>query len=169
MLLTLSFDRKCGRVVCNSCSPHRITIPYQFIVQPPPAAPVSTASQAGPSTGLRESESVLADRHGGMKVRLCNPCVPDPNTIPPQQPAGDVWRGGTQPTYYLNSGDRRYAFGDETMNNLERASNSFARDNSARARGLSAGSALLSGDRRDQQMPSHYGGRAGTVVSANQD
>ncbi|KAL8922734.1 MAG: hypothetical protein Q9208_005047, partial [Pyrenodesmia sp. 3 TL-2023] len=26
--------RKCGRVVCANCSPHRITIPRQFIVQP---------------------------------------------------------------------------------------------------------------------------------------
>ncbi|EHA25918.1 hypothetical protein ASPNIDRAFT_143971, partial [Aspergillus niger ATCC 1015] len=25
--------RKCGRVVCASCSPHRITIPRQFIVR----------------------------------------------------------------------------------------------------------------------------------------
>lgn len=29
--------RKCGRVVCNKCSPHRITIPYQYIVRPPGA------------------------------------------------------------------------------------------------------------------------------------
>ena len=27
--------RKCGRVVCAACSPHRITIPRQYIVQPP--------------------------------------------------------------------------------------------------------------------------------------
>ncbi|KAI6785710.1 uncharacterized protein J7T54_006049 [Emericellopsis cladophorae] len=27
--------RKCGRVVCNACSPHRIIIPHQFIVRPP--------------------------------------------------------------------------------------------------------------------------------------
>nr|CEG03029.1 unnamed protein product [Fusarium pseudograminearum CS3487] len=27
--------RKCGRVVCNSCSPHRIIIPHQYIVRPP--------------------------------------------------------------------------------------------------------------------------------------
>ncbi|RGP63589.1 kinase anchor [Fusarium sporotrichioides] len=29
--------RKCGRVVCNSCSPHRIIIPHQYIVRPPGA------------------------------------------------------------------------------------------------------------------------------------
>ncbi|KPM40649.1 hypothetical protein AK830_g5895 [Neonectria ditissima] len=27
--------RKCGRVVCNSCSPHRIIIPHQYIVRAP--------------------------------------------------------------------------------------------------------------------------------------
>ncbi|KAI5299088.1 hypothetical protein KEM56_003535, partial [Ascosphaera pollenicola] len=27
--------RKCGRVVCANCSPHRITIPRQYIVRPP--------------------------------------------------------------------------------------------------------------------------------------
>lgn len=29
--------RKCGRVVCGMCSPHRITIPREYIVQPPTA------------------------------------------------------------------------------------------------------------------------------------
>lgn len=72
--------RKCGRVVCASCSPHRITIPYQYIVRPP-----------GDTTLLRSSgfwgeESGIADFSslgGGERVRLCNPCVPDPNITPP--------------------------------------------------------------------------------------
>ncbi|PYH86872.1 hypothetical protein BO82DRAFT_397441 [Aspergillus uvarum CBS 121591] len=33
--------RKCGRVVCASCSPHRITIPRQFIVRDPTRSPAA--------------------------------------------------------------------------------------------------------------------------------
>ncbi|KAH6853662.1 FYVE zinc finger-domain-containing protein [Chaetomium sp. MPI-CAGE-AT-0009] len=73
--------RKCGRVVCNSCSPHRITIPHQYIVRPPGAPrPLSQ----GPSLSLLDSQGWYPEFGGGEKVRLCNPCVPDPNTAPPQ-------------------------------------------------------------------------------------
>ncbi|KAI0160271.1 FYVE zinc finger-domain-containing protein [Xylariaceae sp. FL1272] len=65
--------RKCGRVVCGQCSPHRICIPHGFIVRAPWE---HVASQQPPS-----SRSA-----GGQRVRLCNPCVPDPNTTPPQAP-----------------------------------------------------------------------------------
>lgn len=102
--------RKCGRVVCSSCSPHRITIPRQFIVRPqdPNRRPVSMfvppstafsqvvdltvdgAQQSAPS-----SEDPLAFNPalgGGEEVRLCNPCVPDPNPDPP--PAYTAVRSG---------------------------------------------------------------------------
>jgi hypothetical protein len=160
--------RKCGRVVCNACSPHRITIPHQFIVQPPQALPIPISSQSMQDADSREPENLhAADRYGGMKVRLCNPCVPDPNTIPPQQPSGEMWRGALQPTYYMNSGSRPYSFGEEAMNNLERNANSFARDGSARVRGMSAASGLATGDRRQQPTTGGpYGGRAGAVVSS---
>ena len=102
--------RKCGRVVCASCSPHRITIPRQYIVHPPmdassgfttarptnievvdltgdgdeSTAAVSTAgrNQAEVSSpgGSRRIDAALG---GGQEVRLCNPCVPDPNPLPP--------------------------------------------------------------------------------------
>lgn len=58
--------RKCGRVVCSACSPHRITIPRQYIV-----TPYDT-----------NHESELG---GGEVVRVCNPCVPDP-WVPPASP-----------------------------------------------------------------------------------
>jgi hypothetical protein len=75
--------RKCGRVVCNSCSPHRITIPYQYIVRPP-GAPRPLAQ--GPSLSFLDSQGWYPEFGGGERVRLCNPCVPDPNTAPPQTP-----------------------------------------------------------------------------------
>lgn len=59
--------RKCGRVVCSACSPHRITIPRQYIVTPYESA---HHSELG----------------GGEVVRVCNPCVPDP-WVPPGSPA----------------------------------------------------------------------------------
>lgn len=67
--------RKCGRVVCASCSPHRITIPRQYIVQPP-----------SPSTFYEDESSPASPPNsrghlgGGEIVRVCNPCVPDPWT-----------------------------------------------------------------------------------------
>ena len=61
--------RKCGRVVCNNCSPHRITIPRQYVVQPP-STDDSEVSEAYPARNLG----------GGEVVRVCNPCVPDPWT-----------------------------------------------------------------------------------------
>ena len=81
--------RKCGRVVCAQCSPHRITIPRQFIVHPPAEDGIFGTDASGDSdegnavaalspTGL--PNSALG---GGEEVRLCNPCVPDPNPLPP--------------------------------------------------------------------------------------
>lgn len=80
--------RKCGRVVCSSCSPHRITIPRQFIVHPPTD---STIQNIIDLTG--DDEAAIAPfgsfrnpaLGGGEEVRVCNPCVPDPNPNPPPQ------------------------------------------------------------------------------------
>ncbi|KAK4162108.1 putative E3 ubiquitin-protein ligase ZNRF2 [Cladorrhinum sp. PSN259] len=75
--------RKCGRVVCAACSPHRITIPYQYIVQPP-----GVSNSGFMSRGIvPPSPSGYPSFGGGASVRLCNPCVPDPNTTPPQAQA----------------------------------------------------------------------------------
>ncbi|KAF2469116.1 FYVE-domain-containing protein [Lindgomyces ingoldianus] len=76
--------RRCGRVVCSACSPHRITIPHQFIVRPP-----SEAMGTIPGLVRIETDSSVVSRNpalgGGHEVRVCNPCVPDPNFSPPPQ------------------------------------------------------------------------------------
>ena len=92
--------RKCGRVVCANCSPHRITIPRQFIVHPPDASPASPEikkrngidvvdltgddDQQPPASQRPMSSDYRIDPAlgGGQEVRLCNPCVPDPNPLP---------------------------------------------------------------------------------------
>ncbi|KAK4542877.1 hypothetical protein LTR36_006066 [Oleoguttula mirabilis] len=66
--------RKCGRVVCSACSPHRITIPRQYIVQPPSLL----ESEFGVT--LEPESPVSRALGGGEVVRVCNPCVPDPWT-----------------------------------------------------------------------------------------
>ncbi|KAI0450599.1 hypothetical protein F5B21DRAFT_517331 [Xylaria acuta] len=73
--------RKCGRVVCDGCSPHRITIPHPYIVRPPgDPGPALQFSYPGVEREIADFSSI----GGGERVRLCNPCVPDPNTAPPQ-------------------------------------------------------------------------------------
>ena len=89
--------RKCGRVVCDTCSPHRITIPRQFIVNPPgpgmgsspPQGEIETIDLTGEDDGegafrahRRSRNASLLAMDGGEKVRLCNPCVPDPQPDP---------------------------------------------------------------------------------------
>ncbi|KAJ5180900.1 hypothetical protein N7492_004110 [Penicillium capsulatum] len=96
--------RKCGRVVCASCSPHRITIPRQYIVRPSeltelaesssnpthpvvdlteepptPSSPTNPSSSSPPTPSISIINPALG---GGEEVRLCNPCVPDPNPNP---------------------------------------------------------------------------------------
>ena len=69
--------RKCGKVVCGRCSPHRIAIPQQCIVRPPEQ---QYAAQAIIDlTG--EGESNISQEQP-LPVRLCNPCVPDPHPMP---------------------------------------------------------------------------------------
>ncbi len=75
-------------MVCNSCSPHRIIIPHQYIVRPPGsdiAMPPSLLLD-----GLGAGYFDVNGPSGGERVRLCNPCVPDPNTAPPQSPTSSA-------------------------------------------------------------------------------
>ena len=95
--------RKCGRVVCANCSPHRITIPRQFIVHPPedvPSSPSNANNLGIEVVDLTSDDEASRDAvdleerpqsseyridpalGGGQEVRLCNPCVPDPNPLP---------------------------------------------------------------------------------------
>jgi hypothetical protein len=97
--------RKCGRVVCNDCSPHRITIPRQFIVHPPDTSAETHSRSRGTcvpvetidlteDTELEERSNLIRITTtgsnpalgGGEKVRLCNPCVPDPQPSPHLDP-----------------------------------------------------------------------------------
>ncbi|KAL9122738.1 MAG: hypothetical protein Q9187_000719, partial [Circinaria calcarea] len=91
--------RKCGRVVCANCSPHRITIPRQFIVHPPEDIAFGMTGGTGssnvevvdltgddePNAGSATPTSPLERSRGlehrldpalggGREVRLCNPC-----------------------------------------------------------------------------------------------
>ena len=114
--------RKCGRVVCNDCSPHRITIPRQFIVHPPDASAETHSRSPGTrvpvetidlteDTGREERSNLIRITTtgsnpalgGGEKVRLCNPCVPDPQPSPhldpnlsrPAFPTQTRWQAGS--------------------------------------------------------------------------
>ncbi|KAM3424832.1 hypothetical protein BST61_g6812 [Cercospora zeina] len=71
--------RKCGRVVCARCSPHRITIPRQYIVQPPDIVSLYADDPASPPRNPALG--------GGEVVRVCNPCVPDPWTPEARSPS----------------------------------------------------------------------------------
>ncbi|PVH95768.1 FYVE-domain-containing protein [Periconia macrospinosa] len=77
--------RKCGRVVCSACSPHRITIPRQFIVHPPSEAPnvIDLTGDGDENTMSAFGPFRNPALGGGEEVRVCNPCVPDPNYNPP--------------------------------------------------------------------------------------
>lgn len=57
-----------------------ITIPHQYIVRPPGERSFQRYSFLGDEGGIADFSAL----GGGEKVRLCNPCVPDPNTTPPQ-------------------------------------------------------------------------------------
>ncbi|OCK83381.1 FYVE-domain-containing protein [Lepidopterella palustris CBS 459.81] len=85
--------RKCGRVVCANCSPHRITIPRQFIVHPPCESVSGGGLTIIDLTSDTEDSTIMSSfgpyrnpaLGGGEEVRVCNPCVPDPNFSPPPQ------------------------------------------------------------------------------------
>ncbi|KAF1944972.1 hypothetical protein EJ02DRAFT_73550 [Clathrospora elynae] len=79
--------RKCGRVVCASCSPHRITIPRQFIVHPPYEGTTNIVDLTAEDENAMSSFGPFRNPAlgGGEEVRVCNPCVPDPNFNPPPQ------------------------------------------------------------------------------------
>ncbi|KAL8872355.1 MAG: hypothetical protein Q9174_001997, partial [Haloplaca sp. 1 TL-2023] len=151
--------RKCGRVVCASCSPHRITIPRQFIVQPPQDSTAAsgngtpanievvdlTGNDDDPDEPPQNSELRDTPRSpisridpalgGGQEVRLCNPCVPDPNPLP-----------------HLNFDPSR-AFGIDSFANLGADSPSASSNN----HGVSSFSRRLSAARRNYNTPDRAG------------
>ncbi|XXG94039.1 hypothetical protein Hte_000290 [Hypoxylon texense] len=58
----------------------RITIPHQYIVRPPGERGFQRYSFLGDEGSIADFSAL----GGGEQVRLCNPCVPDPNITPPQ-------------------------------------------------------------------------------------
>lgn len=97
--MTLITYRKCGRVVCSACSPHRITIPRQYIVHPPQESPniIDLTSDDDDRQMSRYGPFGNPALGGGEEVRVCNPCVPDPNYDPPQQQQQQQQHGQTSP------------------------------------------------------------------------
>ncbi|KAK6338921.1 hypothetical protein TWF696_009722 [Orbilia brochopaga] len=96
--------RKCGRVVCAPCSPHRIVIPKSFVVYPPNTLEAEILSQTFiDPAGNRRHSYVGGDT--GVEVRICNNCLAGENTAsatrtqvsannqqPMQSPAGGAGR-----------------------------------------------------------------------------
>lgn len=79
--------RKCGKVVCANCSPHRIAIPRQYTVNPPAVHPIEIdltgdSSQEDDTTARLAADEIYPFTNGGQEVRLCNPCIPDPHSLP---------------------------------------------------------------------------------------
>ncbi|KFY80814.1 hypothetical protein V499_00328 [Pseudogymnoascus sp. VKM F-103] len=115
--------------------------------QPPVSGP-ATALPIAPLAG-RDTDNL--PQFGGTKVRLCNPCVPDPNTLPPQPQrtaADERWRDAP-PTYYLSSNSRPYSFGEQDMENLERQASAA----SVRSRAVSSTGATHRHQRQLSQSP----------------
>ncbi|OBT89906.1 hypothetical protein VE02_01545 [Pseudogymnoascus sp. 03VT05] len=119
--------------------------------QPDAEPPVSGPATALPIAPLAGRDTDNLPQFGGTKVRLCNPCVPDPNTLPPQPQrtaADERWRDAP-PTYYLSSNSRPYSFGEQDMENLERQA-SVA---SVRSRAVSSTGATHRHQRQLSQSP----------------
>jgi hypothetical protein len=107
--------RKCGRVVCNDCSPHRIIIPRQFIVHPPGLEEFASSrdsttrrSNSGGSSDAGTDDDVQGATRpkvpvleGGERVRLCNPCVPDPQPDPFPNPPRTGAQSSQEPQWSM--------------------------------------------------------------------
>jgi hypothetical protein len=134
--------RKCGRVVCASCSPHRITIPRQFIVRPPDpnrspstffqpdqseirAISLAGSENSHPSAsniqtrqyGQRGGQWLDSALGGGEEVRLCNPCVPDPNPEPPRRysAVGSSLSRSERPSWSADPRERSHTTGSRNF------------------------------------------------------
>ncbi|KAL7270110.1 hypothetical protein RUND412_007193 [Rhizina undulata] len=83
--------RTCGRVVCATCSPHRIRIPKAFVVRPPEATFSATdptglfgeivhdiprsSSWTADGSDLSRQLSSSGEEDDGMQVRVCEECL----------------------------------------------------------------------------------------------
>lgn len=147
--------RKCGRVVCATCSPHRITIPRQFIVHPPSDGPVNIIDLTGDDENTLSTFAPYRNPGlgGGEEVRVCNPCVPDPNYGPPPQYTPSI------PTPYTSqpsSAARPYNPSAQPLHPRAHRPSSSVHDASRTAnnhRSVIYHSGLASGERRLPPLP----------------
>lgn len=129
-IITNKGGRKCGRVVCNSCSPHRITIPNQYIVRPPDSEVSFASSLFADPMGASYLEH--DGMPGGERVRLCNPCVPDPNTAPPQSPTP----GSPRSPHHRSRSSLSNAYGFGGLAGALQAANDSTQYNGSRTRSI---------------------------------
>jgi hypothetical protein len=80
--------RRCGRVVCAACSPHRITIPRAFIVRPPKVEVIDLTGDSPPPS-YRQARDDADDEGSEGEVRICEECL---GTTPRAPAISDISR-----------------------------------------------------------------------------
>lgn len=87
-------------------------------MQPPGSQPYQIQA-SGSHTGLAGDMNYLG---GGERVRLCNPCVPDPNTAPPQttSPSATDAASGSSSRYHSRSFSSVHGNSNTNANTNER-------------------------------------------------
>jgi hypothetical protein len=143
--------RKCGRVVCANCSPHRITIPRQFIVQPPNDGTLNLIDLTGDDENNMSPFAPFRNPAlgGGEEVRVCNPCVPDPNYGPPPQytpsvPSRHPGQSSTSSRPYFPPGQPAHPRAHRSSSNVQETSRTGAPGLSQRPRDASGDSRRVS-------------------------
>jgi hypothetical protein len=67
--------RRCGRVVCAACSPHRITIPRAYIVRPPKIEVIDLTGDSPPPPYRQDARDDVDGEGADGEVRICEECL----------------------------------------------------------------------------------------------